>query len=309
MDVTGKRSAFVFIVLAVLCDARPLYAQFTDPRYYGNSPVGVNQIELDYAYARANASIDTSLIVAGAKLSLNQGTVRYTRYFDIFHRTAWAQALVPIAGLYGSLSGTNIDRSVVGAGDSGYEFAMLMWGGPALEVAQFASYKPSTSVGASITVTAPTGLYHGNKALNLGSDRWSFKPEIGISHPFGPKQKWVVDGYANVSFFTDNTSYEGAEILRQQALPGLEGHVSYGFSSNLWIAFDTRYSFRGDTYVNGVDQRNGQQNLVLGSEMNVALSARNTLVLVFAKNLVHQNGPAYTGFSVKYVYSWGKGYK
>jgi len=304
-----KRLVFVFIVLAVLYDTKPLYAQFTDPRYYDNTPVGVNQIELDYVYGRANASIDTSLIVAGAELNLNQGTVRYTRYFSLFHRTAWAQALIPIAGLDGSVSGTDIGRSIIGAGDSSYELAMLLKGGPALGVAQFASYQPTTTVGLSITITAPTGLYNPDKVLNLGSDRWSFKPEIGISHPFGPKPRWVVDAYANASFFTDNTSYQGREILRQEALPGLEGHISYAFTSNLWAAFDTRYSFRGDTFVNGIDQHDGQQNFVLGTEMNVSLSPRNTLVLLFAKNLVHQNGPAYTGFSVKYIYSWGKGYK
>jgi len=304
-----KRLVFVFIVLAVLHPASPLYAQFTDPRYYGDSPVGVNQLELDYAYGRANASIDTSLVVAGAELNLNQGTVRYTRYFSLFHRTAWVQALVPIAGLDGSVTGTEIERSVIGAGDTSYELTTLLRGGPALSVEQFAGYKPTTTVGASITITAPTGLYDANKLLNLGSDRWSFKPEIGISHPFGPKQKWLVDAYANASFFTDDTSYHGAEILRQQALPGVEGHVSYAFTPNLWVAFDTRYSFRGDTFVNGVDQNSAQKNFVLGSEMNASLNPRSSLILVFAKALVHQNGPAYTGFSVRYVYSWCKGCK
>jgi len=304
-----KRWVFIFIVLAVLHDAKLLYAQFTDPRYYDNSPVGVNQIELDYAYGRANASIDTSLIVEGAKLNLNQETVRYTRYFNLFDRTAWAQALVPIAGLDGSVTGTNIGRSIVGAGDSSYELAVLLKGGPALSLPEFANYRPTTSVGASLTITAPTGLYNSDKALNLGSDRWSFKPEIGLSHPFGPQQKWVVDAYANASFFTDNTSYQGREILGQEALTGLEGHISYSFTPNLWAAFDTRYSFRGNTFVNGVDQDDGQQNFVLGSEVNISVNPRNVLVLVFAKALVHQNGPAYTSFSVKYVYSWGKGYK
>jgi len=33
------------------------------------------------------------------------------------------------------------------------------------------------------------------------------------------------------------------------------------------------------------------------------------MVLEFAKSMVHENGPAYTGFRVKYLYSWGKGYK
>ena len=30
---------------------------------------------------------------------------------------------------------------------------------------------------------------------------------------------------------------------------------------------------------------------------------------VFAKAVVHSNAPAYTGVVVKYVYTWGKGYK
>lgn len=44
-------------------------------------------------------------------------------------------------------------------------------------------------MGMSLTITAPTGLYDADKLLNLGSNRWSFKPEIALSHPFGPKQK------------------------------------------------------------------------------------------------------------------------
>jgi hypothetical protein len=30
---------------------------------------------------------------------------------------------------------------------------------------------------------------------------------------------------------------------------------------------------------------------------------------LFARALVHQNGPAYTSFALKYIYTWGKGYK
>ena len=56
----------------------------------------------------------------------------------------------------------------------------------ALSIEQFASYKPGTSLGLSLAITAPTGLYNSGKILNLGSDRWSFTPEIALSHPFGP---------------------------------------------------------------------------------------------------------------------------
>jgi hypothetical protein len=304
-----KRLVFTLLVLGVLWLPNKLYAQFTDPRTYDNTPVGVNQLELAYSYAHANASIDTSIIVSGAELNLNLGTIEYTRYFGFFHRASWIEASVPLAGLNGSVTGTNLRGSATGAGDSGFELAVLLAGGPALSVTQFPTYKPATSLGVSLSVTAPTGQYNANKVLNLGSDRWSFKPEIGISHPFGAGHKWVLDAYANAYFYTDNTSYHGTEVLRQQALPGVEGHISYPFTPKLWAALDTRYSFRGDSLVNGIDQNNSQQNFILGSEVSLSVNSRNLLVFEFAKALVHQNGTAYTGFTLKYLYSWGKGYK
>jgi hypothetical protein len=304
-----QRLLFVCFAMAVLRFPGQVFAQFTDPHTYDNSPVGINQLELSYAYAHANASIDTSLIVPGAKFDLNQGTIDYTRYFGFDRRLMWVKGSVPVASLAGSVTGSKISGSVTGTGDSSYEVAMLLKGGPALSVAQFENYQPTTTLAISLSITAPTGLYQPNRLLNLGSDRWSFKPEVALSHPFGPERKWEFDAYANAGFYTDNTSYRGSEILRQEALPGFEGHISYSFNDSLWASLDTRYSFRGATAVGGVDQNNRQQNFILGSEMNVALNSRNSLVFEFSKAVVHQNGPALVGFSVKYDYTWGKGYK
>ncbi len=284
-------------------------AQFSDPRTYNNSPVGINQLELSYAHVHANASIDTSLIITGARVDLNQGIIDYTRYFGLLHRLMWVEAGVPVAGLSGSVVGTNIEGSVIGAGDSSYAAGILLKGGPALSLAEFEKFKPITTVGMSLTITAPTGSYKANKILNLGSDRWSFKPEVALSYSFGPDQKWEVEAYGNVYFYTDNTSYHGREILRQGALPGFEGHVSYSFNDRLWVSLDSRYSFRGSTVVSGVNQNNPQRNFVLGSEMNISLNSRNSLGLEFGKALVHRNGPSVIGFSVKYDYTWGKAYR
>lgn len=303
-----KLLLFVCLLLAVLYPPAKAYGQFTDPHTYENAPVGLNQVELAYAYARGNASIDTSIIVTGARINLNQGSIAYTRYFGLVHRLLWVKASLPLAGLNGSISGTNIQGSVIGTGDMSYQLAALLKGGPALSVTQFENYKPTTTIGISLSITAPTGLYHSNKVLNLGSERWSFKPEIAVSHPFGPEQKWLVEAYANAYFFTDNTSYHEVEILRQDPLPGIEGHVSYSFVNNVWASFDTRYSFRGVTFVNGTNQNNSQQNFSLGSELNVSLNARNSLAFTFDKALVHQNGPSLSGFAVKYNFTWGRGY-
>jgi Putative MetA-pathway of phenol degradation len=300
--------ALVCLALAIVCGPATLSAQFSDPHSYDNSPAGVNQLELGYAYAHANASLDTSLVIAGAKLNLSQGSVDYTRYFGLFHRTAWAEASLPIAGLSGSITGTNIEGSTAGTGDSSYEFATLLVGGPALTPAEAENAAPTTRVGLSVTATAPTGKYHTDKILNLGSDRWSFKPELALSLPFGTRDKWQADLYTNIYFYTDNTSYRGREVLRQEALPGFEGHVSYSFNDRVWTSLDTRYSFRGATFVNRIDQDNTQQNFSLGAETNVSMNGRNSLLFEFAKALVHENGPSVAGFSAKYFYTWGKGY-
>jgi hypothetical protein len=281
-------------------------AQFADPRNYENTAAGTSQLELSYAFVRADASIDTSLTITGARLHLNQAILDYTRYFGVLHRLVWVEGAVPVAALGGSISGTNIHGSVNGAGDSSFGAAMLLKGGPALTLEQFRDYRPTTTLGASVTLTVPTGAYDPDKILNLGAARWSFKPEIALSHPFGRDQKWDVDGYANVYFYTDNTSYRGRELLRQQSLPGFEGHLSYAFADSAWAALDARYSFRGSTVVDGVFQDNPQQNVIIGSEVNVALNPRSSVVFEVAKAVVHVNGPAVVGFSVKYDYTWSR---
>ena len=304
-----ERFLFSLLILSTLGLPKRALAQFTDAHNYDNTPAGINQIELSYAYAHANTSIDSSLVIEGAKLNIYQGSISYTRYFGLANHLTWVSAGVPIAGLIGEVTGTSIRGSVTGAGDSSYQIGALLKGGPALSSSQFENYKPTTILGVSLSMTAPTGLYRSTKVLNLGADRWSFKPEIALSHPFGPQQKWQVDAYANAYFFTHNTSYQGNEILRQEPLPGFEGHISYSLNDKLWVSADTRYSFRGSTSVNGVDQSNPQRNFTLGTEVNVNINSRNSLLFEFARALVHQNGPALLGFAVKYDYTWGKGYK
>jgi hypothetical protein len=303
------RRFWVLVVIAACLAARPLYAQFTDPRTYTVAPVVLNQIELDYAYAHTSASLDPSLEVVGAHVVLNTGVLSYTHNFSALGHLSWIKATLPYASVSGSVAGTDLARSENGAGDASFELAALLTGGKALSPEQFATYESAMTVGMSLTVSAPTGEYEPDRLLNLGSHRWSFKPEFAVSIPFGPEQKWVVDGYINAYFFTDNTEYHGVEVLRQEALPGIEGHLSYSPTSSFWASLDLRYSFRGDTVVDGLDQNNTQQNLTVGSEASWSANDHNSLMLVFAKAVVHQNAPAYTGIALKYVYSWGTGIK
>lgn len=129
-SVKSRRLLLVCYVIAAFGLPWSACAQFNDPRNYENFPVGVNHFESFYAYAQANSSIDPAIVIAGAKLNLNQTGIGYTRYFRFFHRMAWIEPSIPIAVVNGSISATNISKSVAGAGDSSYEFATLLKGGP-----------------------------------------------------------------------------------------------------------------------------------------------------------------------------------
>jgi hypothetical protein len=303
------RLLLAIAAISISSFAPPLYAQFTDPRTYTPGPVGVNALEFDYTYARQNASIDTSLVVGSENLALNKGDLSYTRNFGLLGHFAWVNATVPYASLSGYIAESNISGSSTGFGDSSFELAGLLKGGEALSAAELARRQRTTSVGLSLTVSVPTGEYNPDKVLNLGTHRWSFKPEIGVAYPFGADQKWEVDGYINALFFTDNTAYRGIEVLRQEPLPGVEAHFSYTFTHSFWASLDTRYALRGQTNIDGLAQNNSQQSLIVGTEAHWLPDSHNSVGLVFAKALVHRNAPDFTGVVLKYAYSWGNDYK
>ena len=42
---------------------------------------------------------------------------------------------------------------------------------------------PRTIVGVSLLVQAPTGQYDPDRLINIGTNRWTFRPEVGVSVP------------------------------------------------------------------------------------------------------------------------------
>ena len=98
-----------------------------------------------------------------------------------------------------------------------FVFSINFYGAPALSVKEFASYHQDLIIGASLQVTPPLGQYDDTKLVNLGNNRWSFKPELGISKALGP---WTLELVPSATFFTDNTDFFFGRTL-SQALPAL----------------------------------------------------------------------------------------
>jgi hypothetical protein len=152
---------------------------------------------------------------------------------------------------------------------------------------EFMRRKPSTTVGTSFVVSVPTGQYFDDKLVNIGTNRWAFKPEIGVSHPAGP---WTLELYAGGWFFTDNTSYQVTKTREQKPMLSLQSHVGYTIQPRVWIAADVTYYVGGRVVVDGVPAADRQDNVRVGLTASVPVRRSNALKIAWSKGAITRIG-------------------
>ena len=129
--------------------------------------------------------------------------------------------------------GEPVAREVSGFGDPKLRLAMNFFGAPALTLDEFANYRHDLIIGGSLQVSLPVGQYDRDKLVNIGTNRWYVKPELGISKGWG---RWTLEGTAAVTFFGDNDDFFGGKHREQAPIYGFQGHLVYGFPSGIWGA-------------------------------------------------------------------------
>jgi hypothetical protein len=151
-------------------------------------------------------------------------------------------------------------------------------------------------------VSPPLGQYDPAKLVNLGANRWSFKPEAGISHPIN---KWTVDGYIGVWLFTTNDAYyTGSSVRTQDPIVAFQGHTSYTFKPRLWVAFDATWYSGGTVALNGTKQGNLQRNTRIGSTLSLPLTQKQSVKIAVTKGATTRAGSDFTTFSGVWQFSW-----
>ena len=179
--------------------------------------------------------------------------------------------------------------------------AVNIVGGPALTPREFASRKPGTTFGASLTVTAPTGQYDSSRLINIGTNRWGFKPELGFSQPIGP---WWLELYAGVWLYTTNHDFSGGKTRVQDPLTSIQIHVVYEFKPRCWLAIDGTWYGGGSTTVNGVANADRQDNSRLGLTLSIPLPKGNALKLAYARGATARVGGKLNTISLAWQFFW-----
>lgn len=293
----------VVVLLSIVGTSRMVVGQDMEPRSYSNTPVGLNFMVLTYGRSEGNVVIDPSLSVEDVEAKINTSAVGYLRTISFFGKSAKVSAALPYA--WGQATGlingqfTRATRS--GLSDPRFKFSVNFLGSPALKPREFVKYKEKTIVGCSLTVSAPLGQYDPNQRVNLGTNRWGFRPEIGIARTQG---KWNVEAYGSISLFTNNKRFLNNNTLSQAPIAAVQGHVAYTFKPGLWAAFDTVFFGGGRTTVNGVTRNDLQRNVRYGATFSIPVRRMHAIKILFSDGIRTRIGSDFRGLSLAYQFGW-----
>jgi hypothetical protein len=281
-------------------------AQDLEPRAYSASPVGTNFLIWAYAHSTGDLIFDPTIPAEDARGRINAATLGYFRSINLLGRSANITFLVPYG--WGTASGVlagepaQIYRS--GLADARFRLAVNIRGAPAMSADNFTRSRAKTAVGLSFITVAPTGQYDAAKLINLGNNRWGFKPELGVSRHIG--RRWVLDAYAGVWWFTSNRSYRGT-VREQAPMASTQLHISYNIRPRLWLALDANFYAGGQTTVGGSRNNDRQSNSRIGFTVACPLTRSQSFKLSYSAGAHVKIGGDFHTFAAAWQYMWGGG--
>jgi hypothetical protein len=278
-------------------------AQELDPRAYSPSPVGTTFVVVSDSQSSGSTVFDATSPFSDVHANFSLASLGVGRVFGLAGRQSSLALALPYAwgDVSGNVGGAQRSVSRSGLADARLRFSMLLLGGPALEPVAFASREQRTILGVSLTVVAPVGQYDGSKLINIGSNRWAFRPEIGLSCPKGG---WQWDLYEGVWFFEDNDNFYGGHRRAEDPILTTQAHLSYTFRSRLWVAADVTYYTGGAVTVDGARNSGSQRNVRVGVTASMPLAQSQSLKLSYSNGAVTRVGGNFRLIGAAWQYAW-----
>jgi hypothetical protein len=297
--------AFAALLLAGALAPGVAVAQELVPRAYWPAPAGTNVLSLAYQYSTGDVVTDPSLPIAGVDSRIHAFQAAYQRTFGLFGRTANLQFSVPYssANMEGFYLGQPARRDMAGLADARARLSVNLRGAPVLTPQDFRalSENPETLVGVSLLVQAPTGEYDVDRLINLGTNRWSVKPALGVIYPFN--RDWMLEFELGAWFFSDNDEFVGL-TRKQDPIVSTEAHLIKRFGNDVWGSLDANFYAGGRTQVGPDRKADLQRNSRFGATVFWPFRRHHALRASYSTGVVTESGGDYEVFSLGYLYVW-----
>ncbi len=294
---------FYHLLPLVFLFSLEMFSQDLEPRVYANVAKNLNVVAIGYVFTNGNVLTDPSLPITDFTLHSHNVAVNYIRTFGLSNKLARVQVSVPYTFMDGSQTRTNGDvltGSRTGFADMKIRFGINLLGSPALDKSEFKDFEQKTILGVSLVTSVPTGKYYDDKQVNIGTNRWAFKPEIGVSKRFA---HIYAEAYGGIWFYTDNNDFLGKK-LEQKPTYSLQAHASYYFKNHMWIGFNTNWFFGGKTITDGVSDDSEIDNWRVGGTFSAPVAKGQSVKFQYHIGAYTNNGLNYYALSLAYQYSF-----
>jgi hypothetical protein len=294
-------------------------AQSLEPRSYANTPIGMNFAIAGYAYSNGDVATDASLPLQNAKVQVHTGFLAYASSFELLGQSAKFDAVLPYSGAFGKADlqlppvpalppqppqTLHESRDIDGFGDPRLRLSWNFYGAPATKLEDFESYEQDIILGASLAVTVPLSQYDSDKLLNIGTHRWSFKPEIGISKSWEP---FILEASLAGTFYTENHDFFHGNERAQSPLGAAQLHGIYAFRRGIWGSVDFIYYVGGRTSLNDQPGTGLQSNTRLGGTLAIPINTYNSLKLFGSTGISSRAGGRFDTVGAAWQVRWGGG--
>lgn len=281
--------------------------QELEPRSYVNTPVGLNFLVMGYGLTEGSVATDPSLPLQDAQLQVHSMFFAYARSLDVLGKSAKFDVVVPYAWLSGDAKafGQTRERRVDGFADPRFRFSLNLFGAPAYPLDEFKHYRQDLVIGTVLEVTAPGGQYDADKLVNIGTNRWSIKPEIGIAKSFGPLTLELAGG---VRFFSENDEFFGGQLREQEPIYSVQGHLVYSFGYGIWAAVDGTFYTGGQTTVDGSKSNDRLENSRMGATLALPVNRYNSVKIYYSTGVSTRIGSDFDVAGIAWQYRFGGGF-
>jgi hypothetical protein len=279
-------------------------AQELEPRAYAPSPVGANFLVTAFSWSSGDVVFDPTIPITDVEADVRAFVVAVGHSFNLFGRLGLATAAMPyvLADLTGQVSEERAATSRAGLADARFKLSVNLRGNPAMSVREFVAAPRRTIVGVSLEATAPASQYYPTKLINLGTNRWAFKPEIGVSVPKG---RWDLDGYVGAWLYTANADfYPGGGIRTQDPVTTIQGHASYTFRPRFWVAADGTWYHGGSSRANDGAATTSLNNSRLGLTVSFPVGRRYSAKVAYTSGVTGRIGTDFSTVAVGWQVLW-----
>jgi outer membrane putative beta-barrel porin/alpha-amylase len=291
------------VALALVLAAGRLAAQELEPGLYQNAPVGINVAIAGVVFSTGNVLVDSSVPIADGRARIAVLGLGYVRTLRLFDHLAKVDAQLPLAWsrFTGVVNGENRTRDPNGLADPRVRLSVNLFGSPALDLPDFGKYRQRTIVGVGLQVAMPLGQYDPDRLVNLGSNRWSFRPEIGLSHARG---RLVLEIASGSWLFTENDEYFGGKTLTQRPLYFVKVNGVYAIRRGVWTAVSYGRANGGETLVNGALASSLQRNDRASVVFAFPVPRKGGIKVTYLNGLSTRLGADFDSVGVAYQYTW-----